>query len=189
MNAGRQVGFPRWRKLRGASQEAKSDLLSLGGAFATAVSLGLAREIFPDQARAGTGHRIIHGLVVVVGTLAIISLADAVLRLVLYGRRSRRTWIVRMADHAGLLGFGIDSLKPAITVPDTLRVVVQKPSGDLVELWPDPQLYDGFLVPYPPGRWVHIVEQPYAAGHYEVRAYSAPEAFELIRATFVVPTH
>jgi hypothetical protein len=187
MDADGPNGFPRRGILRGAIQQSKSDLLSLSGAFATAVCLGLASEMSPDRAGADVGHGIIHGLLVVVGTLVALSLADGMQRLAWYRWRSRRSWTLAIADHAGLLGFGLDSLKPAIPAPESLVVLVRKPSGEFASLWPDPPLNDGFVVPYPPGRWVHLVEQPYAAGRYEVRAYSVPGTVELIRGTFEIP--
>lgn len=147
MSTDSQDGFPRWRILRGAFQQARNDLVSFGGAFATAIALGLASESFPDQAGADLGHRILHGLVVVVGTLAVLSLADGIQRVALYRRRSRRRWTVSLADHAGLLGFGLDSLNPAIPVPHSLLFVLCKPSGEFVTLWPDPRLITAFSSP------------------------------------------
>ena len=35
---------------------------------------------------------------------------------------------------------------------------------------------------YPSGAWVHLVEQPYEEGNYEVRAYEAATGRELVRA-------
>lgn len=154
------------------------------GAFATAVALGLASEIFPDDGSAGLGRRIIHGLRVVLGTLAVLCLVDGGQRLGLYRWRARRRWSMRIAELGGLLSFAVDSHDPARAAPQDVRFVVRKPAGDLVMLWPDPASDDGFVMPYPSGCWVHLVEQPYAAGRYEVRVYAVPEFYELTRATF-----
>jgi hypothetical protein len=162
--------FPRWSVLTGAVQQTHDDLLSLAGVFVVAVALGLANEVFPDTARAALPHRVVHGLIVVIGTLALTMVGDLVQRLALYQRRNRQAWMIRIADHAHLLGFAIDTRVPGRSSPFPVVFVIRKPSGDYVRPLaeePDPAATRF----YPPGTWAHIVEQPYEEGTYEARVY------------------
>lgn len=59
-------GFPRRAVLHGIVGRSRSDLFSLRGAYATAIILGLASEVLPDQPGTLVIHRLLHGLTVVV---------------------------------------------------------------------------------------------------------------------------
>jgi hypothetical protein len=180
-------GFPTWRILRAVRHQAQEDLLSLAGAYATAIVLGLASEIFPDAPGSNLEHRIQHGLEIVVCALAVISLMDGARRFALYRHNSRQAWSITSGDFAGLLGFGIDSRKPSIEIPERLMVVIRTPSGRYLQEQSNPNVIDGGgVVPYPPGEWFHIAEQPYERGAYEIRAYGTRHFYELTRATLIV---
>lgn len=124
------VGFPRRSLARGALHQTRSDLLSLGGVFVTAVALGLANEVFPDAVRSTLPHRVVHGLIVVIATLALVALGDLGQRLALYRRRSGRAWAIRAADHAGLLGFAVDTRPPGGETPYPMLFTCSSWSAD-----------------------------------------------------------
>jgi hypothetical protein len=150
------------------------------------VALGLANEVFPDIAGATLQHRIVHGLLVVVGTLALITLVDLAQRLTLYQPRCRRAWIITAADHAHLLGFAIDTRPSRGASPYPVWFVIRKPSGCYIQPLAEQPDFEAPSF-YPAGTWTHIVEQPYEHGVYEVRVYVTSPWVELARAEVNVP--
>jgi len=125
--------------------------------------------------------------VVVVGALALLWILGAAQRWALYRHRSRRAWTIDVADHGGLLGFAILKRIPSVEFPEGLLFVICKPSGAYITELPTPQVGTGAgVVPYPPGVWIHVVEQPYERRSYEVRVYGTSHRDELARATVEV---
>ena len=72
-------------------------------------------------------------------------------------------------------------------IPGELLFVIRKLSGAYVTEPPSPDVGNGAgVVPYPPGEWVHIAEQPYERGTYEVRIYGTNRLYELARTTLTI---
>lgn len=176
-----ESGFPRWRVVTGAIQQTRADLLSVAGVFVTAVALALANEAFPDAVRSTLPHRVLHGLSVVISTLALLTLGDLLRRLTHYEHRNRRSWMITIDDHARLLGFAIDSRPPGHS-PYPVLFVIRTPTGRYVRPVaepPDPAAASF----YPSGTWAHVVEPDYEHGVYEVRVYNGTSMCELARAS------
>jgi hypothetical protein len=181
------IGFPRRAVLNGALVQTRDDLLSLSGVFATAVILALANEIFPDAARSSLGHRVVHGVAVVLAALAALALLDLARRLALYPRRNKSTWLIKAADLGHLLSFAIDARSPGGWAPHPVAFFIRSPSGRF--LTPHAEESDPLMVSrgYPSGTWASIVEQPYELGMYEVRVYAAASHWiEMARATLEI---
>lgn len=178
-------GFPPRAVLNGAVAQTRSDLLSLKAVYLTAIMLALATEILPDGAGETLVERIWHGLAVVVGTLALITFVDLAVRLTLYLRRNRRTWEITTTELARLLSFAIEPRTPGAPAPFPVTFVIRTPDGRYIQ--PLAHKVDPLVPRYPPGTRVHIVEQPYGHGTYEVRVYAPTSRWiEMARATLNV---
>jgi hypothetical protein len=168
-------GCPRRAVLNGALEQTRGDLLSLRGVFAIAVVLALATEIFPD------GDRV----AVAVAALIVLALVDVAQRLAHYLRRSERMWRITTTELAHLLSFAIEPLSPGALAPFPVTFVIRTPDGRYIQ--PLARRVDPLIPRYPPGTRVHIVEQPYERGIYEVRVYApGPRWIEMARATLNV---
>ena len=175
-------GFPRLAVLNGALGQTRDDLLSLRGVFITAVWLSLANEVFPDAAQASLGHRVVHGVAVVLAALAVLVLVDLAQRLAFYLRRNERRWRITTTELAHLLSFAIEPLSAGVLAPFPVTFVIRTPDGRYIQ--PLAHKSEPLVPRYPPGTRVHIVEQPYERGTYEVRVYApAPRWTEMARAT------
>ena len=112
-------------------------------------------------------------------------LVDLAQRLALYLRRNERTWTITTTELGRLLSFAIEPLSPGAPAPFPVTLVIRTPEGRYIQPFadnPEP------LIPrYPLGTRVHIVEQPYERGTYEVRVYApTPRWVEMARATLNV---
>lgn len=114
------------------------------------------------------------------------TLVDIAQCAVLYQLRARRRWAIRALDFAGLLGFGIDGIRPGVELPDRVVMVLRTPTGRFLQDQSDPDVIDGGgAVPYPPGRWFHIPEQPTSLGRTR-RASTHSEARRSTRSRAVM---
>ena len=130
-------------------------------------------------------HRLIHGVLVVLGALVAVAVGGLAQRLVFYAPRSRSAWTIRAAARGLDLAFVIDTRPPGGPSPGTAVFVIAAPSGHHIRLRPgapEATLGDDGRS----GTWVRFPGPGHDRGTYRVRVYAGDPPHELARARLEV---